>query len=169
MAVWGTLSPWGLTTWSAGGAIASLPPTVSTSGLEAQNEALGVDIFFSGDFDVTAAGDYGIVSGFAALNQGLYHRIITIPGDYVLRPGYGVGIQRWVKRANKRSDLHELEQTMTDQLSFDRRVSRVKRVIVAPLDGEAGIRLGFEIEAMSATLTFQPLAFTNRGALTVNA
>ncbi len=163
MAVWGSASPWGLTTWSAGGAIAALPQTVSTSGLDAQNEALGVDIFFNGDYEVTAKGDFAIISGFKALNQGIYHRLITIPGELTARPGYGVGIQRWVKRALKSADLHELEQAIEDQLSFDKRIERVTKVSVATLGSEPGIKLGFEIRAVSTQIVFQPLVFTTRG------
>lgn len=163
MAVWGTASPWGITTWSAGGAVAALPPTVSTVGLDTQNAELGVDIFFNGDYEMTAAGAFAIVEGFAALNQGIYHRIITVPGSFVMRPGYGIGIQRWAKRRNLLSDMHELEQVVTDQLSFDKRISKVKKVFVTELAEGPGVKLGFDIESFGAALAFKPLAFSEDG------
>lgn len=163
MAVWGAVSPWGLTTWSAGGAVASLPGAVSTVGAEAQESALGVDIFFGGNYEITAAGDLALVRGFAALNQSIYHRLITRPGEFVMRPGYGVGIQRWVKRSNKVAQLHQLEQTVRDQLSFDKRISRVKQVFVDDLDDAPGVILGFDIEAIGRTIEFRPLTFAENG------
>lgn len=163
MAVWGTSSPWGITSFSAGGAVVSLPPTVSTTGLDAQNAALGVDIFFNGDYEMTAAGDYAVVEGFAALNQGIYQRIITKPGSYVFRPGYGIGIQRWAKRRNLLSDMHELEQVVEDQLSLDQRISRVNKVFVEELEEGPGVKLGFDIESFGATMAFRPLTFSADG------
>lgn len=163
MAVWGTSSPWGITSWSSGGAIAALPPTVSTVGIEAQDEGLGVDIFFNGDYEMSAAGDFAIVTGFAALNQAIYHRLITKPGSFVYRPGYGVGIQRWAKRRNLLSDMHELEQTVEDQLSFDVRISKVEKVFVSPLLDGPGVKLGFDIEAFGRSIPFKPLTFTPDG------
>lgn len=163
MAVWGSTSPWGLTSWSSNGAIASLPPTVSTTGVDAQSSALGVDIFFNGDYELTAAKGVAIVSGFAALNQGIYHRIITKPGSFAYRPGYGIGIQRWAKRRNLISDMHELEQVVEDQLSFDPRISKVKSVYVSPLGNEPGVKLGFEVESYGTAIAFKPLTFSADG------
>jgi len=163
MAVWGTSSPWGITSWSSGGVVASLPSSVSSVGAEAQESALGVDIFFNGDYETTAAGDLALVRGFAALNQAIYHRLITKPGSFALRPGYGVGIQRWAKRRNRLSDMHELEQVVEDQLSFEKRISRVRKVFVAPLINGPGVQLGFDIEAYGDTASFKPLNFSADG------
>jgi hypothetical protein len=163
MAVWGSTSPWGITSWSSGGAIAELPPTVSTTGLDAQSEALGVDIFFNGNYEMSAAGDFALVTGFAALNQGIYHRIITKPGSFVMRPGYGIGIQRWSKRRNLLADMHELEQVVEDQLSFDRRISRVNKVYVSALLDGPGVQLGFDIDTYWGSLAFKPLTFSEDG------
>ena len=163
MPAWGTASPWGITSWSSGGVIASIPQVASTVGREAMDASLGVDIFFNGDYETTAAGDLGVVTGFAALNQGIYHRIITKPGSYGFRPGYGIGIQRWAKRRNLLSDMHELEQTVEDQLSFDKRISRVRKVFVSPLLDGPGVNLGFSIEAFGTPFEFRPLAFSKDG------
>jgi len=165
MSVWGTSSPWGLTSWSSGGIVASLPTVVSTAGIDAQRASLGVDIFFNGNFEITAAGDLAIVKGFAALNQAIYHRLITRPGSFAYRPGYGVGIQSWAKRRNDATSLHELEQVVEDQLSFEKRISRVRKVFVAPLVDGPGIQLGFDIEAYGDTASFRPLKFSADGAI----
>lgn len=164
MAVWGAASPWGITTWSSRGAVAALTPVVSTDGREAQDAQLGTTILFDGNYHLTAARTFAIITGFPALNQGIYHRLITVPGDFKARPGYGVGVQRWVKRINSTSRLYELEQTVEDQLSFDRRITRVKKIFVANFDGnEPGVKLGFDIEAGGKSISFQPLVFAESG------
>lgn len=163
MAVWGTASPWGITSWSSGGVIASIPGTISTTGIDAQNQALGVDIFFNGDYEISAAGALQIVRGLAAFNQAMYTRLITKPGSFAYRPGYGIGIQRWAKRRNLISDMHELEQVTIDQLSLDKRVKQVKNVFVSPLLNAPGVQLGFDIKAFGGEISFRPLIFTPDG------
>ena len=140
-----------------------LPQAISTAGVVAQDDSLGIDIFFNGDYEMSASGDFAVVKRFAALNQGVYHRLITKPGSFALRPGYGVGIQRWAKRRNLLSDMHELEQTVEDQLSFDTRISKVKKVFVSPLLNGPGVNLGFDIEAFGRAIPFKPLTFTPDG------
>jgi phage baseplate assembly protein W len=138
---------------------------VHTNGSDAQNAHLGVDVFFNGDFETTAAGDLAIVTGFAALNQAIYQRLITRPGSFAYRPGYGVGIQKWAKRRNDQTSLNELEQVVEDQLSFEKRISRVRKVFVAPLIDGPGVQLGFDIEAYGETATFRPLQFSADGVI----
>ena len=142
-----------------------LPTKPSADGIITQDRALGIDLYFSSDYETNAAGSLATVSGIAALNQSLYHRMITKPGSFFLRPEYGVGIQEWVKKRLTLTNLHELEQRVNDQLSFEKRITKVNNVFVDPINTTKGpgIKLGFSVQAIGMSLTFQPLTFTRDG------
>lgn len=140
-----------------------LPNKPSADAKISQDRELGVDLYFNGDYETNASGGLASIRGLAALNQALYHRMITKPGSFVLRPEYGVGIQRWTKRANKLSHLHELEQVIEDQLSFEKRITKVNNVFVTSLESGPGVKVGFSVEAIGRSVTFQPLTFTRDG------
>lgn len=131
-----------------------------------QNEQLrllGQDIFFDGDMHVTPAGDYVLVSGMEALRQAIYRRLVTRPGEYRVRPSYGVGVQDYVKKRRLASTLDELKVAITDQLSFDQRIDEVADVVVEYISD--GIKVGIAIRAAGETLRFRPFDFTEKNLI----
>lgn len=124
---------------------------------------LGKDIYFDGDYAVTAAGDYATVEGVAALRASIYRRLITRPGEFRARPNYGVGITDFVKKRNTTATLDELRQRVMDQLSLDPRVAEVGEVVVEPI--EDGLRLGIVVQAAGRTLKFEPFDFRERNTI----
>lgn len=142
--------------------IPASPTNVAVGSLQQDQQAilLGKDVLFNGDYAVTAAGDYVLVEGLAALRAAVYRRLLTRPGEFKARPEYGVGIMDFVKRKNVPGTIAELRQKVTDQLSLDPRISEVRDIVVEAFPD--GIKLGVVIQAAGKTLTFQPFDFRER-------
>lgn len=126
-------------------------------------EALGVDIMFDGDYHLTADRDYVLVRGLAAIKQSIYHRLITKPGEFRLRPSYGVGVLSYVKKRNRPAELQDLQQRIIDQLSLDPAIDEVLDATVENLEDAPGIRLGLKIRVRSTVLQFRPLTLIDGG------
>ena len=122
-----------------------------------QKELLGKDMYFDGDFSVSAAGDFQTIEGLEALKQALHHRLITRPGEYRLRPEYGVGVRDFVKKRRQQSSLNELRQRITDQISLDDRVEQVVEVVIEDITD--GVRIGVVVRASGETLKFSQFDF----------
>jgi phage baseplate assembly protein W len=95
---------------------------------EALSQLFGQDLMYDNDLHLDSAGDYLLLDGKAALKQALYHRLMVSPGEYALRPEYGAGLARLVKRRMSRSELDGIEQRIVEQLSRDDRIERVIEV-----------------------------------------
>lgn len=109
---------------------------------------LGRDIWYDvtkgidADYEVTAAGDWAIVEGRAALRQSIIRRIITNPGEWATKPDYGVGARLFVKGKNTRAARQALEERIRGQLAQEARVESVDDVVIDTLPGsDAGIRI----------------------------
>jgi len=122
-----------------------------------QNVLLGKDILFNGDYQLTSAGDYVLLSGLEALRQAIYRRLLTRPGEYKLRPEYGVGVLDFVKKRRVQSTLDVLEQRIVDQLSFEQRIEEVVAVVVDRITD--GLQVKVVIRAAGKTLKFEPFDF----------
>jgi len=131
---------------------------MTTSAQDQQTKLLGKDLYFDGDFAVTAAGDYATLEGLAAFRQSIYRRLITRPGEYRARPDYGCGVLSFVKKRLIQSELDDLKGRITDQLSLDPRLSEVTRVVIERI--ENGIRIGIAVRAAGESLVFEPFDFT---------
>lgn len=126
--------PWGV--FPFGGSGASVPVTIPADPVltlfpaqaEALQELFGQDLFHDTDLHLDAADDYVLLDGVAALKQALYLRLLVSPGEYALRPEYGAGLGRLVKRRMSRSELDGIEQRVIEQLSRDDRIERVIEV-----------------------------------------
>ncbi len=135
-------------------------PGATTAVENEQLRLLGKDIKFDGDKHVSPSGDYVLVEGMAAMRQSIYHRLITKPGEYARNPGYGVGIQLYVKRRRTPSVLDELHNRIVDQLSLDPRIEEVVALRVERITD--GIRVAIKITVAGRTLEFRPFEFTER-------
>lgn len=132
--------------------------TPSGAGADQKLALLGKDLFFNGDYDVTAAGDYVLLEGEDAVRQAIYRRLMTRPGEYKVRPEYGVGMMDFVKRRRLASTLDELRQRVVDQLSLDPRISEVVDIVASTITD--GICLKIVVRIAGDTLTFRPFNFT---------
>jgi phage baseplate assembly protein W len=146
----------------------TLPPPGATSpslaSADEKRRLLGKDIFFNGDYDVGPSGDWVLIEGLEALRQAVYRRLMTRPGEYKLRPEYGVGIQDFVKRRRLPSTFDEIRQRVVDQLSLDPRIDEVRDVVVEAIAD--GIKLGIVIVAAGEALQFRPFNFTESSIVT---
>lgn len=122
----------------------------------------GEDLFFTDDLQVTASGDYAIISGLAALKQAILNRLLTAPGEYAIRPDYGVGIRRWVKKRLAPSEIDSLRQLIIDQLNKEDRIEQIKDVTVSRDDigTNTGVRITVKVIAIGREQAFTFPTFT---------
>jgi phage baseplate assembly protein W len=121
---------------------------------------LGKDIFFKHDYSITAHGDYATVEGVDALRAAIYRRLLTRPGEFKVRPTYGVGVQDYVKKRRRATELNDLKARITDQLSLEERISEVADVVVELIPD--GVKIGIAVIVAGETLKFQPFEFTEK-------
>lgn len=110
----------------------------------------GKDLFFSDDTQLNAAGDYLTVDEKEALRQAIYRRLITSPGEFAVRPGYGVGLGAYVKKRLTPALLDELRQKILDQLRQDDRIDKVIEVVTESytVSGQTGIKVYVKVRAL---------------------
>jgi len=139
-------------------ASAALP---SSAGPDATSELLGEDILFDEDFQMNGAGDWVVLEDEDVVWQGILHRLATRPGEYKLRPEYGVGCDEFVKGKITKTNMSELARRIKDNLAQDRRISRVVEVVVqrAVVDGATGVRVYLKAEMAGRVQTFRPFTF----------
>lgn len=119
----------------------------------------GQDLLFTDDLQVSSAGDYLTVEGYDSLKQAIRNRLITAPGEYAVRPDYGVGLGKWVKRRATKSDKDALRQLIIDQLAKEDRIQKVEDVLVESLTSgnTTGIKVTIRVTALGKENSF---AFT---------
>lgn len=138
--------------------LTALGANQSAGVLEGQKDLLlGKDILFDGDLRLNSAGDYVLLSGLEAVRQSIYRRLLTRPGEYRVRPEYGVGVMEFVKKRRTRSTFDVLRQRVVDQLSFDTRIDEVVDVVIDNI--EDGIKIGIVIRVNGEALKFEPFEF----------
>jgi phage baseplate assembly protein W len=117
----------------------------------------GKDIMFADDLKVGSGGDYLTVDHEECVRQAIYRRLLTVPGEFAVRPNYGAGVALYVKKRATRGNLNELKQRITDQLAQDDRVSEISEVLVSSemRDGATVIRV-----VVRARVLGNPVAFT---------
>jgi phage baseplate assembly protein W len=86
------------------------------------------DLEFKGDFKSAPNGDFALIKGIENLKQALYHRLITVPGSLVHRPGYGVGVQQFQNDVSSLPRQRQLALIIKAQFEQDARVSEVKTI-----------------------------------------
>ncbi len=141
-----------------------MPPIDSGDlpGPESQTEAraLGRDIKFDGEnFGYTADGDYLMVEGPPALRQAVYNCLITTPGDYKLRPQYGVGIERFVGRPLTTANKEEIKELLRRNLLQMRRIEQVAQIAVEVGAENNSLFIHLTIRAAGRVVRFSPFEF----------
>ena len=128
---------------------------------EQTSRRFGRDIWFdltSGDanLEVTAAGDWAVVEGRAALRQALIRRILTSPGEWQTLPDYGVGARTFVKSRDTPAAREELEERIRAQFAQETRVRSVEQVLVERL-GDGLLRVSVTVIPAGEAFRRQPL------------
>lgn len=138
----------------------TIPVTPSPLGTEAETviaDVFGRDLLWKdNNLQVTASGDYALVEGLDAIRQAVWLRLITSPGEYAVRPDYGIGVPQFVKKRITPAVLDELRQRCIDQLVKDDRIERVVDVLTERYDigDQTGIRVIVKIEAVGREQAF---------------
>lgn len=92
--------------------------------------SLGRDLFWEGGLRVSPRGDWLTVDGIAALRQSILRRLITSPGEWAVRPTYGVGALDFVYETLTTARAAELRNRIRDQLTQDPRIQKANVVEV---------------------------------------
>ena len=125
-------------------------------------EPYGTDIaWVDADLPVGTGGDYLTMTGEENLRQAIFRRLLTKPGAFRARPGYGAGVGTWVKKPRNRSTINELEQRIREQLALEPRIAEVVELAV---DWDANtptvVHLRLAVLALGRTVRFAPLTFS---------
>lgn len=137
------------------------PPPARGVAAQAQRDALGVDILFTDNLQVTSAGDYAEVEGEENLRRAILRRLVVRPGEFRWRPKYGVGVASWLKKPLTTASLDELEHRIRDQLSQEKRITRILEFTIeaTTFGTQPGIRIKLVVEALGRKVAFQPFTF----------
>lgn len=99
---------------------------------DAEAPSLGRDLLFTDDLQVDASGDYQTIEGPDNLRAAIRRRLLVSPGEYKMRPDYGVGVRLFLKRPATTALLDDLKRRVRDQLARERRIEKVLSVEVEP-------------------------------------
>ena len=100
-----------------------------------------IDLFFNGDFGVTKTGDLQEIRGKANLNQALFHRLVTVLGALVHRPGYGVGVKLFQGAISSLENQRDLALRIQTQFEQEERVDSVTGVRFTPDEAQPDLFL----------------------------
>ncbi|SRR5260221_150630 len=133
--------------------------TTVTQPNEVEKNLFGVDILFSDDLHVTASGDYATVEGMASLRQAIFIRLMTTPGEYAVKPDFGCGLVRFVKKRASKADRDSMRQLIIEQLTQEERIQKVEDVLVESLTSGniTGVKITVKVKALGREQSF---AFT---------
>jgi phage baseplate assembly protein W len=116
----------------------------------------GKDLMFTNDLKVGKSGDYLTWDENEALRQAIYRRLMTAPGEFAVRPEYGVGVRFYVKRRMGKATLDELRQRIEDQLAKEDRIERVieAKVEAAQFGNSTGVKIYVKVQALGQEQRF---------------
>ena len=125
------------------------------------SQFFGVDLFFTDDLKVTPKGDWLVVDGLENLRRAIYRRLQVKPGEFRVRPDYGVGVHSYVKKAMPKSVLDALKQRITTQLSKDKRINKVVGVELIPttFGDDSGLKIRITVDVLGVIVRFKPFNF----------
>lgn len=98
------------------------------------NDILKVDIAHVGGLVVTSSADIGTIEGLANYKRAIFHRLITVPGSYVHRPDYGIGIRTYQNGLSSFSKQQKLATLIRDQIALDARTDNVGTIAIIAND-----------------------------------
>lgn len=89
---------------------------------------LGTDVKIDGDYTRTATGDLQTITDLENLKEAIYRRFITIPGEVIHRPDYGIGIRRYLNRPCTDANQVEIENAVKLNIMDEPRIEAVNRI-----------------------------------------
>lgn len=113
-------------------------------------------LFVDNDIPLDARGDFKTVDGEAALRQAILIMLITSPGEYKLRPNFGIGALQFVKKAASKTIRDELRRRIFDGLSRDSRIEKVLDVVIERQATPALVRVSITARAFGRVINFVP-------------
>lgn len=118
-------------------------------------------LFINGAVPLTPQGDYATVVEEENLRRAVWRMLITAPGEYRLRPTYGVGVGDFLYKPIISSTVDAMKLRISEQLITDRRIERVISVDVTSevFGTKTGVRVVVVVQAFGRTLRFQPFNF----------
>jgi phage baseplate assembly protein W len=134
--------------------------TDTQTAAEIEIDLFGTDLYFDDNIQLTSTGDYSTVEGMAALKQAIKIRLITAPGEYAVRPEFGCGVTKWVKKRMSKADLDALRQTIFDQMAKEPRIQKVNDVVVDLLTTGTGIKITLRVTALGREQSFATTVFS---------
>lgn len=91
----------------------------------------------------TPSGDIDTVSAEANLKQAVLHRLVTSPGSYAFRPGYGVGLKDFQNAPNLSSSRIELMNRIQSNFADDDRIASLDSLAITQDDDKTTIELKY--------------------------
>ena len=146
-------------TWTGPDPIAPINTPLS----EGESDLFGEDIYFSDDFQETAGGDYVVTTGQETVRQAIYRRLLVRPGEFRVRPEYGVGVSLFVKKGVTQSTIDDLGQRIVEQLTQETRIDRLVEVTVTKVteNSRPGVKIYIKAELQGRTRVFKPFTFVD--------
>lgn len=92
---------------------------------EVQRDLYGKDLMFTDDLKLGAGGDYLTWEVSEAVRQAIMRRLMVSPGEFAVRPDYGVGVPDYVKKRGNKATLDELRTKIIAQLGKEDRIQSV--------------------------------------------
>lgn len=89
---------------------------------------LGVDVKIQGDYAKSATGDLQLIDGLQNLREAIYRRILTTPGEVIHRPGYGVGLRRYLNRPCTVTNQQELSNAIRLNIMNEQRIEKINTI-----------------------------------------
>jgi phage baseplate assembly protein W len=131
----------------------SAAPSVAGTKLASETaDVYGVDKYFDGRPRTTGNGEEN-------LRRALLRRLMTRPGTYRTKPGYGAGIQDFVKKSSNQATIEDLQNRVRGQVQQDRRVDKVLTCAVTKefFSDQPGVRVVLVVQSKGRTL--RPMTF----------
>jgi phage baseplate assembly protein W len=98
-------------------------------------DALGTDLAFDDDFQISPSGDFDTISGIENVRRSIFRRIITVPGTLIHRPNYGCGLVAFQGAPVTLDIKRQIAHKIATNLPLDPRISKVTNVSVNAEDG----------------------------------
>jgi phage baseplate assembly protein W len=134
----------------------SAPTPVTGTVDQVRRQLFGTDIMFTTRLQLGNHGDYLTWEQEESVRQAIYRRLMTAPGEYAVRPEYGVGVRLYVKRRMGRAQVDELRQRIIDQLARETRIEKIVEVNVVQgtFSGAPGLQIYVKCKLLGQERTF---------------
>jgi phage baseplate assembly protein W len=148
-----------------------LPPVPDPRPPTGEPDRYGTDILFQQQPELTPGGDWQTIVGLPYLRQWIYHCMITRPGEFKLRPQYGVGVQDYVKRPHTKANLDQAAQRTRSALLTNKQIEQVQVSFESRTlpNGTKALVMRLRVRALKRDLHFRPFTFTEKGGIDVGS